>query len=103
MSYSALGASYNVNTPWGSQSINIPIEQMAHDAATVALNAAWPPLKDKLRQELPAIMDMAVAEVQPDLRAEIDRALVIGTKRMMLGITLLGSVIAVSTFIIIRK
>jgi hypothetical protein len=122
MSYVALGATYSVSTPWGSQSISIPIEQMAHDAAVMAFEAGWPPLRQRLQQELPGlinqgmdvayqrlqqelpgIMDMAVKEVQPDLRAEIDRAISIGTKRMVLGVTLLGSVIAVSTFLIMKK
>jgi hypothetical protein len=103
MSYAALGATYSVSTPWGSQSISIPVEQMAHDAATIALEAAWPPLRQRLVQELPGIMDMAVEEVQPDLRAEIDRAIQIGTKRLMLGVAVLGSVIAVSTFLLVRK
>jgi hypothetical protein len=122
MSYTALGASFSVSTPWGSQSISIPIEQMAHDAAVMAFDAAWPPLKQRLQQELPGlinqgmdvayqrlqqelpgIMDMAVQEVQPDLRAEIDRAISIGTKRLVLGVTILSTAIVASTFLIIRK
>jgi hypothetical protein len=100
MFYTALGASYSMSTPWGTKSINVPVEQIAKNAAEAGLQAAWPPLESRLNKalpslvgkamdeaipafeaELPGLMRQASKEVQPELRKEIDRALEIGTRR----------------------
>lgn len=118
MSYTGLGTIYNISTPVGKTQIDIPIETIAKNAAELALKAAWGPVESKLKgflpvvidqglnyaipklkAEIPGLMTMAVDEVQPELRGEIDRALKIGTNRI-LAITSALALIIVGTSVI---
>lgn len=66
-----LGASYNIslNTPFGrvGSSIDIPVEQAARDA----VNAAWPPLQQKLEAEAPRLIGQVWPGLQQKLQAEV--------------------------------
>jgi hypothetical protein len=66
-----LGASYNIglNTPFGrvGSTIDIPVEQAARDA----VNAAWPPLQQKLEAEAPRLIGQVWPGLQQKLQAEV--------------------------------
>jgi len=87
----ALGYDLVIKTPIGTQKIHVPIEQMAKDAAEMAVDAVWPPVKKKLDQALPELLkkglDVALPaaqkailtelwpKMQPKLRGEVDYAI----------------------------
>lgn len=98
-----LGYVITIGTPIGDQRISIPLEQMTHDAGQMAIDAAWPPMKEKLEAEMPVLIDKLKAEVpgllqtaltaaqtqvvtkmwpalQPKVRAELDYGLTEGKK-----------------------
>ena len=87
----------------GPQKISLPLEKLAHDGGQMAIDAAWPPLKDKLEAEMPVLIDMLKAQVpglldqalkqaqtqvvtklwpalQPKVRAELDYGISEGKK-----------------------
>lgn len=102
MSYAALGYDIVIGTPVGNQKISIPLEKMAKDAATMALDAAWPPLQQKLHAELPNLLsqaqDAAVSaavnklwpQMRPKLQVELDSAIDKGSTEAQKIAALLG-------------
>lgn len=93
MSYAALGYDLVVDTPIGQQTISIPLEKAASDAAKVAVAAAWPEVQKRVNADLPGVVDKALDEAQPRVRAEADRAVNLASERAALIAAGLGAVV----------
>jgi len=101
----------------GPQKISLPLEKLANDGGQMAINAAWPPLKQQLEAEMPVLIDMLKAQVpgvlnqalqqaqtqvvtklwpalQPKVRAELDYGIVQGKNIA----AMVGGVIVLSIF-----
>ncbi len=72
---------YAIKTPVGKINITVPVEKIAADAAGAAVEAAWPAVQKKINAELPKLVNKALDQAQPRIRAEADRALNTGTSR----------------------
>jgi len=98
MSYAAVGLGYDltVQTPIGKQTITIPLEQVAADGAKMAVAAAWPEVQKRVKQDLPGVVNDALDEAQPRVRAEADRAVDRATARAALVASALGVVVVLS-------
>jgi hypothetical protein len=96
MSYAALGYDLVVDTPIGKQTISIPLEQAASDAAKVAVAAAWPEVQKRVNQDLPGVVDKALDEAQPRVRSEADRAIDVASERASLIAAGLGVIVVLS-------
>lgn len=84
MSYSSLGATYWINLPViGKQRVDIPLEQVARDAA----NAAWPPVQAKLRAEIPKFMAQATPVLEKQVK--LLRNTLIGVGIVLVGMEVL--------------
>ena len=69
-----LGLVLSINTPFGPQKFDIPVEQIAQVAGKAAVDAAWPEIQKRIAADLPGVVDQAFTEAQPKLRAESERA-----------------------------
>lgn len=69
-----LGAAYFINTPIGKQRIDIPIEDMARDAAAAAIPALTAQLPGIIQQTTPVLVDTVKKEI-PKLVPEIGKQL----------------------------
>ena len=98
MSYAAVGFGYDliVDTPIGKQTISIPLEQAASDAAKVAVEAAWPEVQKRVNEDLPGVVNKALDQAQPRVRAEADRAVDEASKRAAMIATGLGVAMVLS-------
>ena len=78
----AFGGTYTIKGPAGINiPITVPVEAFAADAAGAAVDAAWPAVQEKINAELPLLVNKALNQAQPRIRAEADRALDAGTSR----------------------
>ena len=76
MSYAptSLGYTLVINTPVGSQKIEIPLKQLAAKATDEALAVAWPKVEAKVMSALPKVLDAAAQRVKFEVPALVDTA-----------------------------
>ena len=84
-SVGALGANFTISTPFGNQTIGIPVEQMA----TTAVNAAWPTFQSKIQAALPGLLKQAMPAVQAQEAAVVSQ---VNRTVFLLGATLVGAI-----------
>lgn len=96
--YGAFGKTITIDTPFGPQKFNIPVEDLARSAAMAAVEAAWPAVQQKFYQELPVAVDRALNRAQPRVRKEVDRAVNMATSRAVMVATGLAMIMVGSAW-----
>lgn len=103
-----LGYDLPISTPFGTQTISVPVERLVTDS----LNSAWPQVRSKLMAEVPGILDMAASkakdkavnelwpEIQPKLRTEVNHAVDEAKQiAVLVGLAVVGSVFVSSALL----
>lgn len=110
MAYSSLGASYSVSvSPFGSTTVNIPVEQMAQDAvanAIPALQARVPQILDDLGPSVTAALNQQLpnvaAKLLPPIKDAVDGELG-KVKYVVLGAVAAGMLTTIVMGLYVRK
>lgn len=79
ISRTGLGMDFTISTPFGNQTISLPVEQIT----ATAVNSAWPAVQKKIAAEMPHLIDVAWPLVDKKLDAEVPRLLDVATKQVL--------------------
>ncbi len=73
----ALGYDLVIDTPFGKQTVSLPLEKMTQDLSKQAVEAAWPSIQTKLNAEMPKLLataeDQAMKVLLPKMLPQIEK------------------------------
>lgn len=103
---SALGYTFEIDYGFDKQTVHIPLEKMAADAAvqaaTAAVDATWGMVEGKMMESVPLLVDEIFKVAEPQVRQEVEVAAKKAEKKAtMIAALAVGAVFVAAALVLV--